>query len=579
MTESHSAKPAGAGEGLEETDALPITVLGCRGRVSFYLSAMGELWAVRSGEHTGANLEALFCGDLAWIMHAFPGTKKGEYSLTELRSWLFAECKKKGFFDPDRDLRGPGAWLDGRNRLILHCGDAVLIDGVWRASGFDLDGIVYTRAPAEARPAPTPAPAAAGRELLGFMEMWNWCSPPIGASCLAAILAVGWVGCGFVTGALHWRPHILITGSRGTGKTYLTTLLENVLGVEAVYKASAPSSAGIRQALAGAARPVMLDEIEHDPDNHRAKDLVELARLGSSDGQGAVVRGSAEGRAQAWSIRACFCFSAIEHPALKPQDASRITVLELDPLPRDPEAASLARERIQAFADAGPALRARMLAGFERFHRNLEVYTHALSAADGDSRQCDQFGSLLAAADVLTDNDVTEMDKAEGIAKLIMASAYIPSEEEEGHGECLNYLLSKAKEFPLGFNDARVRRTLGDVVRDQMRRPTVQKQQILTSFGLLVRETTAGRYLVVANQHSELAAIFAGTRWANGVWKQALGRTPLCLRPDRSTRFGGITSRAIWIPETALPPLDDDDDQEATAADEATSYSGGESKV
>ena len=158
MTDPHSAKPAGACQGLEETAACPMTVLGCRGRVAFYLSAMGELWALRGGEHTAANLEMLFSGDIAWIMQAFPGTKKGDYSLSELRSWLFALAKRRGFFDPDRDLRGPGAWLDKRNRLILHCGDAVLIDGAWRDSGFDLDGIVYSRAPAEARPAPTAAP-------------------------------------------------------------------------------------------------------------------------------------------------------------------------------------------------------------------------------------------------------------------------------------------------------------------------------------------------------------------------------------------------------------------------------------
>jgi hypothetical protein len=323
----------------------------------------------------------------------------------------------------------------------------------------------------------------------------------------------------------------------------------------------------------------MLDEIEHDPGNHRAKDLVELARLGSSDGQGAVVRGSAEGRAQAWAIRACFCFSAIEHPALKPQDASRITVLELDPLMRDPEAAASVLENIQAFGDAGPALRARMLVGFARFHSNLDIYNHALSAAGADGRQCDQFGSLLAAADVLIDDNITSLERAEEFAKLIMASAYIPSEEEEGHGECLNHLLSTPTELPVGANGVRMRRTLGEIVRYQMRNPTREKQRILGTFGLLVREINADRYLVVANQNRGLAQVFAGTRWEGGVWKQALGRTPLCQRPNRVERFAGANSRAIWIPETALPPLDDDDDQDAFASGEAALPTADEGEV
>lgn len=557
----------------ETTQACPITVVGHRAKVFYYLSAVGEIWDLPPRAHIEANMEALF-GGRRWLVQAFPGSFRNTYNLSEVRSYLFDEAYERGYFDPDRDLRGPGAWRDARGRLIIHCGDAFLVDGKWWSTGTRHEGIVYTAAPAEARPAPQPAPAAAGRELLDFLEAWNWCSTVVAGGRLAARLCLGWIACAMVTGALRWRPHILITGARGTGKTYLTTLIEGVLGAESIYKASAPSAAGIRQALAGAARPVMLDEVEHDTDNHRAKDLIELARLGSSDGQGAVVRGTAEGRAQAWSIRACFLFSAIEHPAFKPQDASRIAVLELDPLARDPEAAAIARERIQAFADAAPAIRARMIAGFDRYELNLEVYGEALSTAGADGRQCDQFGALLAAADVLTRDEVACVDTAADLAKAIMASAYIPAEEEDGHGECLNHLLSTPTELPLGANGARLRRTVGELVRFQLRRPTREKQRLLGTYGLAIREHNEARYLVVANRHRGLEQVFAGTRWQNGVWRQALGRTPLCLRPDTPVRFAGALSRAVWLPETTFPPLDDEDDMDAVMSGEGIEGEG-----
>jgi len=558
----------------ESTEACPVTVLGHRGKVFFYLGASGEMRGLLPSEHNEANLEALFGGRLEWMLQAFPSPKKAGYNLNELRSWLYRLANIAGFFDPDRNLRGPGTWRDDRGRLIVHCGDEVMIDGEWQAAGFKKNNVVYTCAPVEARPAKDAAPAAAARELLGFMEMWCWCGPRVGSGSLAARLALGWIGCAFVTGALHWRPHILVTGARGTGKTYLNNLVECVLSPEAIYKASAPSAAGIRQALAGAARPVMLDEIEHDPDNRRATDLIELARLGSSDGQGAVVRGSAEGRAQAWAIRACFCFSAIEHPVFKPQDASRITVLELGPLQRDPEAAALARERIQAFADVGPALRARMIDGFDRFKLNLEVYAQALSAASADGRQCDQLGSLLAAADVLTRDEVTPFHEAERFAEPIMRSEYIPGREEDGHAECLNHLLSTAIEVQLGTNYTRQRRTLGELVGDQLRDPTRETQRILATYGISMRERSGVRYLAVANKHRELQHIFAGTRWHTGVWRVSLARTPLSLRPDKPFKFAGATSRAVWIPETALSQLDIEDDANSIAAGESIDPDG-----
>jgi len=246
----------------------------------------------------------------------------------------------------------------------------------------------------------------------------------------------------------------------------------------------------------------------------------------------------------------------------------------LGPLQRDPEAAALARERIQAFADVGPGLRARMIDGFDRFKLNLEVYAQALSAADADSRQCDQFGSLLAAADVLTRDEVTPVDEAERIAELTMRSEYIPGGEEGGHAECLNHLLSTAVELQLGSNYTRQRRTFGELVDDQLRDPARETQRTLATYGMLVREQNGGRYLVVANQHRELNRIFAGTRWETGVWRQSLARTPLSLRPDKSFKFAGATSRSVWIPETALSQPDHEDDAISIAAGESIDPDG-----
>lgn len=63
------------------------------------------------------------------------------------------------------------------------------------------------------------------------------------------------------------------------------------------------------------------------------------------------------------------------------------------------------------YADAGPAIRARMIAGFDRYELNSEICGEAPSTA---------------AADVPARDDVACVDTAADMACAIMASAYYP---------------------------------------------------------------------------------------------------------------------------------------------------------
>ncbi len=554
----------GAYDDAEATEACPVQVLGHNAGAIYYIAASGQMRSLTAGQHTEPQIEFLFGGDVGWLEAAFPLTEDQRkrsrvlYNVAEARTWLFQEAHAAGIIDPDRDVRGPGVWRDGRDGLIVHCGDQVLIAGAWRGAGFRVGELIYPATRPEPRPAESAASARDGRELLGFLDSWNWRSPPAGSGSLAGRLWLGWACSAYIAGALRWRPHVLISGPRGTGKNALNDLLEALFG-SSMLRAADPSAAGIRDALLGAARPVTLNEIEHDAENNRAQQLVELARLGSSEGEGAIYRGSPEGRHRSWIIRACFYFSAILYPVFKEQDASRITVLDLAPFEAvDEEAGERVAAAIAEFKDLAPALRARMLFGFERFLVNLDVFRQALAAEGADSRQCDQFGTLLAAAETLLSEEAATAGHAEVLAQTLMPSQLVPSEDEADHVQAGFHLLTFPVEV-VDFDKSRERQSIGEVVAEELRGSDTFRKRLLGSYGLAVKHDPEGAYLVVANQHRGLDQIYFGTRWRNRVWQQAFARLEGAEKRTKAVYFGGVTQKGIWIPITSLPPLTDPD--------------------
>ena len=313
---------------IKAAEPCPVTPLGANHGVYFYLSPKGEFRTLSCHNHSEAGIASLFDDRIDWLWKRFPRrVGKGDVLVgwwaNRGREYLFRECARRDFFSPDRNLRGPGAWraADGKG-LIVHCGDTLIMGQVSTPAGTIIDGDIYPAGPAEARPAKKPASAEDAAELLRFLGSWTWLRP-----AHAPRLLLGWTAAAMIAGALSWRPHIQLTGGVGTGKSALDRLIKGLLGTLPLH-VSAPTEASVRQALAGSARPVLVDEMETD-DQVRARRVVELSRLGSTDGQAPVTRGSPEGRVTQWPIRACFLFSAILHIRFRPRDLSRICILEL----------------------------------------------------------------------------------------------------------------------------------------------------------------------------------------------------------------------------------------------------------
>lgn len=528
----------------------PVQALGVHGKMFYYLDYLRQLREVDN--HTRDAMRGIFGGRQELLKSAFPRwSKGGEETPPKVIGWdqesaataMMRACAERGVWSPRERLRGLGAWPDEDGGIVLHCGDKILSRGEWCDPG-DIDGYVYPGDTGTPRPR-TGDPRAAQR-LLDRLGSWSW-----EREDLDAALALGWIVAAMVGGALRWRPLVWITGDRGSGKSSLQDLMEMVLGGRgAVLKSSDPTAPGIWQVLLQSTMPVLLDELEASADNRRVLDVVKLARQAASGG--VILRGGADHKGHEFKARSAFAFSSILVPPLLDQDISRIALLKLRPLDRSLPRLDLVEADWRA---VGQALRGSVLEQWARWSETLGAYREALIRQGHDSRSADQYGTLLAAVDLVLETAAPDRARADDWARrLVVEDLREQTDELSDWHRCLNHLLGAHVDIYRSGE----RYTLGRWIlaaaglRDVP--DPVKAVSALPAYGLRVEGRGDQARIMVANSHPGLAGIFRETHWQGGVWAQAVSRVPCATRMGPRT-YDGVSSRGWSLPLTSIPDL------------------------
>ncbi len=598
----------------------PVKPLGIKSSIDgrqtcYYLDASGQLVGLEAGTKHGKNaLIALFGDKSDWLEEHFPQWSAPKYEgrganrvlvqpseivgfdQAEASRALIEECARRGIFTAAGKVRGLGAHAHNVTGLVLHCGDKLLTSehnaegAIKRWSWIDPGvhaGSVYPGAERIPRPFEDPVGQDAARELMRLLISWNWRRPHLDPRLL-----LGAIGGGMVGGGLKWRPNVWITGGRGTGKSTLNGqdgVVHQLLG-DGVFRTGNASSAAIRQSLQNATVPVMIDEIEAGEDNRKVKEVIELARIASSGDK--MHRGGQDHQAHEFTLRSLFWFSSINIPPLQPQDKSRLAILELKPLPEGAIAPDLASFKLPLL---GRKLLRRMVDGWHRLEATKRKYHEALAATGHENRACDQFGTLLACADVL----LLDWDTADGLPddeevrdwadKCRPERLREVSQADPDHVECVNHLTSSQVQARGGDEREELASWIGDAVAHAMlpmferealengNRPRGERAgERLQNIGLklvnaryhaeernlkgeLVRSARWGStqfesdvpgFLAVANSHQGLAKIYEGQVW-NGIWASSLARVPGAIEGVK-VKFGRRSLTAVLVPLHAV---------------------------
>jgi hypothetical protein len=471
----------------------------------------------------------------------------------------------RGIFDPQGKSRGTGAHVTDAGELVIHCGDKIYVTGQYAGyqdPGF-IDGYVYPAGPSRPRPDPLEQSSAAGEIVLAHLKAWSWFR-----DVEDPMLALGWIGCALIGGALDWRPHAWITGGSGTGKSTLQKLLRALFENGALTTGDA-TPAAVRQLLRQQTLPVFLDEAEPDEggDNRKINEMVKLFRLASSGEMSH--RGGQDHQGHEFTIRSCFLFSSILLPAMLPQDRNRLAILELHKIPPGKAAPTIDYEQMK---DIGRQLRRRLVDHWHRLDRLLSRYKSALADVGHNGRSGDQFGTLLAVADLLL-YDTEEEENILFWADRFKASALAEKETDlADEEEIVQYLATSFLPQRGGDEPAPVVRHIRDAISPAGLDGSNKAGERLENFGLRIVQRTesggAGKpiagvkpedlYLAIANGHVGLERIFAPKRWSQGTWTQSFQRVEGAHRRVK-VRFAG--ARAQWATLIPLPAILDLDER------------------
>lgn len=541
-------------------DDCPVVALGINDDVCYYIDCKRQLRPLSARDHSRLNIMKLFSPKTKYLWDTWPRTNE-EGAVVGWKPEIVAEAmmcaaSQAGIIDIVDRVRGPGSWVDEDGKLVFHCGD-VLYHGDQELEPGQIGRHIYPAAPEKPRPSSEPSNVQAAETLLALLNKWNWRRKGTDAHLL-----LGWIGASLIGGALKWRPMVWMTGDKATGKSTLHEVLNGVHGPGGLIHATDPTAAGLWQSVGHASLPIALDELESEADNRKNQNIIKLARHAASGGT--TLRGGSDHKGTSFTVRSCFLFSSILIPPLLGQDVSRMAILQLDNL----EGVSAPRLEPKKLAEIGAVFRKRLMEQWPRFAETLEMYRECLHKTGHGGRSSDQFGTLLACADLLLYTGLPMAADLTHWGEELKRSTLAEAEDDIADSErCLSHLLSSLCDV---FRDGK-RRTIGSWIEEAAGKGNqivdADANKILATFGMRVEKKDDKASLLVANTHQGMSGIFRDTIWhgmpgSTGVWVQSLRRVSGAEASKTSTNFGGAPARFTRLP---LDNIFDEDDGGAVA--------------
>lgn len=543
------------------------TILGHDRNTIYVFQHEKKMITARGEADWGENAFLTLAGMDFWEK-TFPGPRGFDKGIAV--NALVRIAYKRGYYDPN-STRGRGAWMD-EGRLVVHLGNRLDVNG----EAMDVTEIesnyVYEQGAKLRPPADEMMSAADGKKIIETAKAFHWNRPA------SAVLCAGWVALAPLCGALHWRPHIWLTGGAGSGKsTILNHFILPLLNGMVVYAQGNSTEAGIRQTLIGDALPVLFEESEQNDERERLRmqSVLALIRQSSTESDAKTLKGSQSGEATGFMIRSMFCLASIQVGMRHQADMERISVLALKPKrTADKDQAAKNWAVIKTAVDemnADKGLSARLLRrSIALLPTTLEnIATFAKAAADkfGSQREGDQYGAMLAGAWSLISTKLATEEQAREMVNRYDWTEYTETTEQEESSKALQTLLERQIRTQRGDVSVYelVARAAGREGAGAWNGTRDDADTILRRYGMMLKwagNNIASGSLLVANNHSELEKLMSTTPYAADVKGQLL-RVPGAFR-HTPERFNGTCSRSTGIP---LARVLDGDDLDPVAPD------------
>jgi putative DNA primase/helicase len=530
--------------------AVPFQFLGYDHGTFFYMpNATGQVIALSTAAHTKLHLISLG-GVRFWEQHFYEHGKEA-VDWDAAVEWMIVECQKKGVYDAER-IRGRGAWVDA-DRVIFHLGMRLMVDGMQQpVVGGMQSYYFYEHAKPLDGPSDTPMSDKTAGEIYDIAKAFSW------ESEASAHFLMGWLALAPVCGALEWRPHIWVTGGKGTGKTtILRSFMRPLLGGIYQCATGGTTEAGLRGTLRSDAIPIVFDEFEQNEtrDKQNVQNVLSLARIASSEG-GKIIKGTSTGGFNSYEIRSMFCVSSINVALVQGADQDRFCVLGLRNATDGDAARWSGLEKSiheHCTTENGRNLIARTLSRIPAIRSNARAFGAALAQQYGQ-RFGDQHGALLAGAYSLRSGG-DEKISLETAGRYVSGIDWTAQRKDDADAD-ENKCLARIMESLILIEGGR-RMSIQELITICVYRATPSidgccdgADKILGRHGIAIRNGT----LLVANNNNNLQGLLKDTPWSSGAHRQALRRVKGAKASVGGERFSGSgVSRATVLPLDFLP--------------------------
>ncbi len=507
---------------------------------------------LRPSDLKAMNLKALF--GAAWCdKHYTDYDAKKEKFVFEhkrLANDILSACQAAGPCSESLERR-VGVWKMNDGQLVVNS------RRLWRADGVVLEhgiheGWVYPVFGDAGFDLSTPeATESEVNQVLAAFNAPQWIHP------MAGELILGFFGVGIVSTALRRRPHVLMTGPAGCGKSTVLEVVRWLLG-NLAYGCTGPQTmAAYYQSLGSTSKVVVNDEFEADPTRKACKDTFEVARMSYSlqEGDEGIVRGTVTGKAKSYRFYSPFIAAGISPGKMEPADLTRWVILEAKGKPEGPKLSE------QQAREIGPKLARLFISRWNVFQASEDVVRQRILDSGGDGRMADTVGTLLASYWAFVSSTPATEEDAEFLVSMLGIKERIEVHQVSDEQQCLEALTSRVGQFKVIDGPALVTRSLSIAQAIEMvcKDPTGQPEVVtrLAQLGLRVAFAKGKWSLYVVNSpmHVELRKLFAGTKWATGGWSLVLRRLP---GGEESTQrigagFGATKVTVIDVPGHLLP--------------------------
>lgn len=499
---------------------------------------------------------------------------------------IAAACTGRGRFNVEGRVFGTGTWLNEHGELVVNTAR-----DVFTQDGESLPRIdttlrrreIYTSSgsypPPEFKPISDQDYLSVIQRISTSLAQWQY------ASEVGGDLVLGWMVMTVFLGAMSSRPTLWLVAPRGSGKSHMARFIKSCLGGYAWHtdQGKESTSAGIRQMLQMSSSPCILDEMEKDNTDMSVSgekavaailSLIRSAYTAGSD----IKKGTADQTGKSFRIMTSFCCVSIADPGLDPADLTRIAKIYLKPIQHNGKIgkppALLSKEDAATFFWGTVQRWQSYQALFDEVRDNWLAV-----AGNGEAREVDTFGVLLAAALAARDCPVSRVRGMLDMAvPKIMDQIQEAREASQESDLILETLLSlhielQRHEIDDRGNERIQRETMGvgRVIQAAMGRPNGDEARALADVGLAVKEKGGKDYLFIALRNASLTKLFQGTRWKrDGAWSGGLREVEGVIW-NHSARLPGYPTPAkgTWVPLDALGI-----DACGTADDESTSPMG-----